>query len=34
MSLGTLAEDGQRFDRCHIVWQVVSGPRTDNGENQ
>jgi len=33
MSLDTLTKDGQRLGRCHIVWQVIPGPWTNNGES-
>jgi len=32
-SLETLAEDGQRLGRCHVVRQVVPGPPTHNGQS-
>jgi len=31
LSFEILVKDRQRLGRCHIVWQIVPGPWTDNG---
>jgi len=33
MSLEMLAEGGHWLGRCHVVWQVIPGPWTDNGKS-